>query len=95
MLKIAKTVLGTLMLAGAAMAVTVPASAGWSVGIGVGPGYYGPPGPAYYGRGVCDPYSRYYDPYYCDDYDYDYYYGPPMFIDGFWYSGPIRSRGIR
>jgi len=84
---IAKAALGALMLAGSAAVVATPASAGWSFGVGVGPGFYGPPA---YARGYCDPYSRYYDPYYCDDYDY--YYGPPLFIDGYWFDGPIRSR---
>lgn len=84
---IAKATLGALMLAGTALAVAAPASAGFSIGIGVGPGYYGP---AYYGRSVCDPYSRYYNPYYCDGYDY--YYGPPMYIGGYWYDRPLRSR---
>jgi len=89
MKKIAKTLLGTLVLAGTAVAVAVPASAGFSIGIGVGPGYYGPP-PYGYGRAVCDPYSRTYNPYYCDDYEF--YDGPPLFIDGYWTSGPLRSR---
>lgn len=84
---IAKATLGALMLAGTAFAVSAPASAGFSIGIGVGPGYYGP---AYYGRSVCDPRSRYFNPYYCDDYDY--YYGPPLFIGGYWYDRPLRSR---
>jgi len=87
--RIAKTALGALMLAGTAVAVAAPASAGWSFGIGVGPGYYGPAyGPPAWA--YCDPRSRYYDPYYCDDYDY--YYGAPIFIDGIWFSGPLRSR---
>ena len=78
---IARIALGALMLAGTAFAVATPAEARVSFGIGIGgPGYYGPPRAA-----VCDPYSRYYDPYYCGDYyDYD---GPPMFIDGFWFNG--------
>jgi hypothetical protein len=84
---IAKTTLGALLLAGTAVAFAAPASAGVSFGIGFGPSYYGPPPAAYY---YCDPRSRYYDPYYCDDYDY--YYGSPLWIDGYWYNGPIRSR---
>lgn len=79
---IAKTILGAVMLAGTAAALTTPASAGFSVGIAVGPSYYG--------RAACDPRSRYYDPYYCDDYDY--YYGPPVYWDGYYYGGPLRSR---
>ncbi|HUO98421.1 MAG TPA: hypothetical protein VMU01_07115, partial [Rhizomicrobium sp.] len=74
---VAKSILGALMLAGSAAAFTAPADAAWSFGVGVGPGYYGPPG---YANAYCDPYSRWYDPYYCDDYDY--YDGPPLFIDG-------------
>jgi hypothetical protein len=88
--RIAKAVLGTLMLGGAALAVTAPAAAEFSIGIGVGPGYYGPPPPRYVGRSVCNPYSRYYDPYYCADYDY--YYGPPLYLGGYWYDRPLRSR---
>jgi len=68
-----------------------PASAQVSFGIGMGgPGYYGPPRYA-----VCNPYSRYYDPYYCGDYGD--YYGPPLFIDGFWFDhGRYRNyRGHR
>lgn len=87
---IAKTILGAAMLAGAAAIVATPASAGFSFGIGIGPGYYGPPPPRYYGRAICDPYSRWYDPYYCGSYDY--YYGPPVWFDGYSYSGPLRSR---
>jgi hypothetical protein len=98
MKRFAKLALGAALLAGTAFAVATPASARVSIGIGVGvpgPGYYGPaygPPPG----AVCDPYSRWYDPYTCDQYygaDYDdYYYGPSLFYDGFWYSGPLRSR---
>jgi hypothetical protein len=77
------------MLAGAAVALTVPASAGFAIGVDVGPGYYGPPAPDYYGAAVCNPYSRYYNPYVCDD---EYYDGPPLYIDGYWYDQPMRSR---
>ncbi len=83
MKRIAKVVLGALMLAGTAIGTAVPAAAHVSVGIGFGfPGYYGPP-PRYYAS--CDPYSRYYDPYYCGDYAD--YYGPPIFVDGMWFNG--------
>jgi hypothetical protein len=84
----AKAALGALMLAGATALSAAPASAHVSVGIGLGfGGGYGPPSYAY-----CDRYSRWYDPYRCDRYDgYDYYDGP-VFIDGFWFNGPIRSR---
>lgn len=88
--RIAKTVIGTLMLTGAAVAVAQPASAGFSVGVGFGPGYWGAPPPAYAGRSVCNPYSRFYNPYYCDDYEF--YYGPPLYIGGYWYDRPLRSR---
>ncbi len=58
---------------------------------GPGYGYYGPPRAA----AICNPYSRYYDPYECDDYYgdyYDYYDGPPIFFGGTWYDGPLQSR---
>ena len=80
---IARIALGALMLAGTAFAVATPATAQVSVGIGIGGGhgyYRHPPRGA-----VCDPYSRWYDPDYCGGY-YD-YYGPPIFIDGFWFNG--------
>ena len=87
---IAKLALGALMLAGAATTVSEPAAAGVSVGIGIGipgPAYY----PGYYGpRRVCDPYSRWYDPYYCGAADA--YYDGPVFIGGGWYNGPFRWR---
>lgn len=85
-----KAALGALLLAGAAAFTAVPAEARVTVGIGIGGGgYYGPGGypPAY-----CDPYSRWYDPYRCEDYDdYDYYNGP-VFLDGVWLNGGFRSR---
>jgi hypothetical protein len=88
MKNIAKLALGALLMAGTAFAVATPAAARVSIGIGIGgPGYYGPPAYA-----VCNPYSRYYDPYYCGDYED--YYGPPMFIDGFWFNnGRYRDYG--
>ena len=84
-----KAALGALMLAGATALTAAPADAHVSIGIGFGfPGYYGPP--PYYA--YCDPRSRWFDPYRCDDYDgYDYYDGP-VFVDGFWFDGPFRSR---
>ena len=86
--RIAKAVFATVMLTGTAVAVTAPAAADFTVGFGVGPGYYGPPP---YARGaVCNPYSRYYNPYACDDYED--YYGPPLYIGGYWYDRPLRSR---
>jgi hypothetical protein len=91
-----KAAFGALMLAGAAIGTAAPAAAHVSVGIGIGvpgPGY----GPGYYGRdyggpAYCDPYSRWYDPYRCDDYDDDGYYNGPVFIDGIWLNGGFRSR---
>jgi len=91
-----KGLVGALVLAGSTFAVSEPAQARVSVGIGVGgPGYYGPG----YGRGYdpyCDRYSRWYDPYRCDAayddaYDDDYYDGP-IFIDGIWFEGRHRHR---
>jgi hypothetical protein len=77
MKKFAK-VLGAAVLAGGAlMAVSAPASARVSVGIGLGGGYYGPPAPAY----NCDPYSRFYDPYYCG-------YGPAYYPGYYGWGGP-------
>jgi hypothetical protein len=80
-----KAALGALMLAGAAIGTTAPAAAHVSVGIGIGvPGpYYGPP-PGY---AYCDRYSRWYDPYRCDSYYDNYYYGGPVFVDGIFFGG--------
>src|SRR5258706_15026553 len=93
---LAKTALGALMLAGATALSAAPADARVSIGFGFGgygPSYgyrYGYGYPGYYA--YCDPRSRWYDPYRCDDYDdYDYYDGP-VFIDGFWFDGGFRSR---
>jgi hypothetical protein len=87
-----KAALGALMLAGATAMTATPADAHVSVGIGFGfPGYYyGPPYPYYR---YCDPRSYWYDPYRCDYYDDDYYYGP-VFIDGVWINGPVRWRSF-
>ncbi len=83
-----KAALGALMLAGAATLTAAPAEARVSVGVefGGGDGYYGRPA-------FCDPYSRYYDRYRCDQYygDDDYYDGP-VFIDGIWLNDSFRSR---
>ena len=81
---IVKTIFGTVLLAGSALAFAAPASAGFAIGVGYGPGYYPPVRVA-----VCDPYSRYYNPYACDD---EYYVGPPLYVDGYWYDQPMRSR---
>jgi len=81
MKKVAK-ILGAVLLAGAAtLAVSAPAAARVSVGVGIGGGYYGPPAPAY----SCDPYSRFYDPYYCGA-GYP-YYGPAYGYGPYW-GGP-------
>lgn len=83
MKKITKFALGALMLAGTAVGIAQPASAGVSVGIGIGI-----PGPAYYGPAyACDPYYNDYDAYGCGA-----YYSGPVFIDGAWFNGPLRWR---
>ncbi len=84
-----KAALGALLLAGATALSAAPAAAHVSIGIGIGgPGYYGGGYPPAY----CDPYSRWYDPYRCEEFDdYDYYDGP-VFIDGLWLNGGFRSR---
>lgn len=82
MKRFAKIALGAVMLAGAATAIASPASAGIAVGFGVGPGYYGPPAGA-----VCDPYSRFYNPYYCGPVGYGYDYGPVIGFGGFTVAG--------
>ena len=78
-----KFALGALMLAGSAVGLSQPASAGVHVGIGIGI-----PGPAYYGPAyACDPYYDYYDEYGCGA-----YYSGPVFIDGIWVNEPVRWR---
>src|SRR6185312_6336955 len=78
-----KLALGALMLAGSAVGLSQPASAGVHVGIGIGI-----PGPAYYGPAyACDPYYDYYDEYGCGA-----YYSGPVFIDGIWVNEPVRWR---
>jgi hypothetical protein len=84
MKRFGKIALGAVMLAGAAAAMTTPASAAVGVTLGVSPSYYGPPAGA-----VCDPYSRFYDPYYCNGY-YG-YYGPSVAIGGYWGGGYWRG----
>lgn len=86
MKRFAKIALGALLMAGAATAMTAaPADARVVVGLGVGPGYYGAPPPAY-------PYRSY------DCYYYGYcgypaypayygYYGPPAVSLGFGWGG--------
>ena len=83
---LAKATLGALMLAGATAMTAAPAEARVTVGVEFGGGGYRLP--AY-----CDPYSRWYDPYRCNDYDDDYdYYNGPVFIDGIWLDNGFRSR---
>jgi len=107
MTKLAKIALGAALMAGAATLAAPPAAAHVSVGIGFGvpgygyaPGYYYGP-PRYRYARYCDPYSPYYDPYYCGDPYYDSYYGyggygpvfgDVVFFDGGWYRGPFRHR---
>ena len=81
-----KAALGAVMLAGATALTAAPADAHVTVGIGIGGGYYGPayPPPGYR---YCDRYSRWYDPYRCDAYYDDYYYGGPVFVDGIFFGG--------
>jgi hypothetical protein len=91
MRKFAKVALGALMMAGAATATTAamtsPAEARVSVGIGLGfPGYYGPAYyPGYYG-------PAYYDPYYYPAYPY---YGRPYWRGhyGYGWRGRYGYRG--
>ncbi len=86
---VAKMTLGALLLMGAAVAVSAPASAG----VGISFGWYGPGFAPF--SDPCD-YYDYYDepppwglpPDYCD---YPVYFGP-VFWDGFWYRGPIYYR---
>jgi hypothetical protein len=77
MRRLGKIALGGVMLAATA-AIASPASAQIHFGIGVGPGYYSPPP-----RAVCDPYSRWYNPYSCRDY-YGYRYRPEFGFGGYW-----------
>ncbi len=91
-----KTVLGSLMVAGAAVATAAPASAG--VGVSVNLGLFGPPVVA----APPPPPPAYVAPAYCYG---DYYYancgfqvyGDPVFWNGYWYNNaPYRViRGRR
>ena len=89
-----KGVAAALVLAGSAFLASEPAQARVSFGIHIGPGGY--PGPYYRGGydPACDPYSRWYNPYRCDDdWYYDDYYNGGIFIDGIWFdSGHWRHR---
>src|SRR5438128_2119634 len=85
MKQFAKIALAALMLTGATTAIaTAPAQAQ----VGIGYGYYG----GGYGGGVCDPRSRWYNPYRCDDSGYygDGYYG----YGGYGYGGPSLYLGF-
>jgi hypothetical protein len=86
----ANAAISALMVVGALALPTAAVVAHVSIGIGVG-GYYGYPfRPGYPGYvDICDPRSRFYDPYRCDYYDY---YDGPLFIDGNWLNGGYRSR---
>ena len=74
-----KLALGAVMLAGAATAMASPANAAVSFGFGIGV-----PAPVYrpyYPRYSCDPYSAWYDPYYCGAYAPGYVYGPSFYMN--------------
>jgi hypothetical protein len=87
MQKFGKIALGTFMAAGALlgiMAVSAPADAGVSVGVGVAvPGPAVVYGPGYYPPGPCATYNYYY-PGYCG---YPVYNGS-ILINGVWVAGP-------
>ncbi len=87
-----KLALLVMLISGAFALISKPAAAQVSIGVGFSTPGYG----SYYRRDVCDPYSRYYDPYYCDRGYYDDYYTPSIgnivFYGGNWYRGPFRSR---
>src|ERR1700722_20200650 len=84
MKRFAKYVLSGALIAGAATIAALPASAAVRIGVGIAP-YAAGPGP------VCDPYSRFYDPYYCGaPYYGPGYYGGPGIGFGFcggWHGG--------
>ena len=75
MKRFAKLALGALILAGAATAAAAPASARVVVGLGL---------PIAAPVASCDPYSRFYDPYYCQP-----AYAAPVIGFGFggWHDG--------
>ena len=80
MKRIAKIALGAVLMAGAATAIASPASARVFVGVGAPIGYAPAP--------VCNPYSRFYNPYYCG-YGPAYVGGPfiDLGIGGGWHGG--------
>ena len=88
MKRFAKLALGAVLMAGAATAIASPASARVFVGIGAPLAYGAAP--------ACDPYSPYYNPYYCG-------YGPanvggPVIGFGFgggWHEGFRDHDGFR
>jgi hypothetical protein len=81
MKRFAKYAAAAALVTGAAIFAAAPASAAVSVGIGIGGYGYAPRGV------VCDPYSRFYDPFYCArPYNYyapSYYGGGPLLSFGF------------
>ena len=80
MKRFAKIALGALILAGAATAAAAPASARVVVGFGAGIPVAAPVS--------CDPYSRFYDPYYCRP-----AYVAPVIGFGFGWHGGFHDRG--
>jgi hypothetical protein len=73
MKRFAKLALGALILAGAATAAAAPASARVVVGVGL----------PIAAPVTCDPYSRFYDPYYCAPA----YAGPVVSVGGYFGGG--------
>ena len=91
MKRFARIALGAVMLTGAATAIAAPASARVFVGVGAPIGYNAAP--------VCDPYSRYYSPYYCSTGPA--YVGGPVIGLGFgggwrdgWHGRALHGRGF-
>jgi len=82
-----KLIVGAALLAGAATIAAAPASAQVRFGVGG----YAAPAP------VCDPYSRFYDPYYCGAPYYGPAYGPVLSFGfggrGGWGRDDFRGRG--
>src|SRR5678816_2601812 len=82
MKRTSKIAVGVLMCAAVVAAIAKPASAQVSVGIGIGPGYYGAPYAGGY-TPYCDPRGPYYYPYYCNG-----YYGPAYYNGYYGYYRP-------
>jgi hypothetical protein len=87
MKRFAKIAFGAVLMAGAAAGLASPASARVFVGVGAPLGY----GPA----PVCDPYSPYYDTYYCG-YGPAYAGGPVIGLGfgGGWHGGGFHAGGF-